>query len=108
MELLSIFFSYIETNPMSILTLVGLIVVIVFQMAQSGILNIKIGKDGGLNTKKNQDKDVYQAQIDDITQDIADLKNDVKVIKDNHLAHIQADMTMVKEAVAFIKGKLSK
>lgn len=96
--------TFLINNPVNSLTLAAIIVVIVFQMAQAGILNIKIGKNGD---SKRHTHD-YQGQIDDIREDVNTLKEDVKVIRDNHLAHIQDDISRVKEDVSYIKGKLSK
>jgi len=86
---------------------VAIVVVIGFQMAQAGLLNIKIGKNGDMITSKKERAGDHQAQIDNLTDDVNTLKADVKIIKENHLAHIQSDMTKIREDVSFIKGKLS-
>ena len=52
-----------------------------------------------LGLKNN--KTNFQAQIDSI-------RRDVDAILTNHLAHMEKDLTTLKEDVAFIKGKLSK
>ena len=40
------------------------------------------------------------------TDDIAEIKQDIKVIKDNHLAHIQNDMTKLEKNVEKMDSRL--
>lgn len=92
-------------QPLSALSFAFVVVIIIFQMAQMGIIDIRIGKQSKKNIKVGID---HHRQIDVINQDVEELKKDVKNIKENHLAHIQEDMARIREDVSFIKGKLSK
>jgi len=46
--------------------------------------------------------------IKEVSNKVARLETDVNKIKDNHLVHLQNDVTAIKQDVAYIKGKLSK
>ncbi len=44
--------------------------------------------------KKHEEDD--DRRFDEISSDTTEIKGDIKVIKENHLAHIQADMWWIK------------
>lgn len=96
----------IGSTPISALSLAAIVVVIIFQMAQMGIIDIRIGKKAA-STPNKRNREI-ERQVDSITDDVNSLKEDVKNIKENHLAHIQEDMARIREDVSFIKGKLDK
>lgn len=66
---------------------VGLLILLAFPYTRK-----KLGFNGNGN---------YQPQIDQLQSDVANLR-------DNHLAHLQADITEMKEDISYIKGVLSK
>lgn len=99
---------YFAENPISTVSLAAIIVMVVFQMAQMGIIDIRIGKTDKNRYTHWSREAKNERRIDAVVDDMNEVKADIKNIKENHLAHIQADMTTVREDIAFIKGKLSK
>jgi hypothetical protein len=43
---------------------------------------------------------------DQNSKDIVDIKHDIKTIKDNHLAHLEADMTKQSKAIEKIDNRI--
>ncbi len=78
--------------------ILGLLGALFFKESLLSFINARLGIGKSTQEKSN---DVYQTQIDDIKKDINDIKT-------NHLFHIEADMVIVKESLAFIRGQLTK
>ena len=47
-----------------------------------------------------------KSQTDQNTADIAEIKTDVKIIKENHLAHIQSDMEKQTKTIDKLDNRL--
>lgn len=102
------FITPILSQPLSALSVVALGLVIFFQLAQMGIINIKIGKTDKNRYQHWSNEAKAEQRIDGIMADVNELKDDVRNIKENHLAHIQEDMARIREDIAFIKGRFIK
>lgn len=94
--------------PVNAITLIIVLGMLFMQLLEKGLL--RIGRKEVIRevVRKGRKERDHQVQIDAITMDVNNLKKDIKEIKENHLAHIQDDMTRLREDVSFIKGKLSK